>query len=185
MEIILASASPRRRELLGKIVKDFKVIVSGEEEKSLKTVPEEICCELALQKAKAVAKNNCESIVIGADTIVVLNGKILGKPQTVEDNVNYLESLSGTSHYVLTGYAIIYKDRLYSGVEKTEVKFRELSREEITAYCQNGNGLDKAGGYGIQDGDFVFEIIGDYDNVVGFPTRTIEKVLKNIIRSKV
>lgn len=185
MEIILASASPRRRELLGKIVKDFKVIVSGEEEIATKTNPSEICVELATQKAKAVAKNHFDCIVIGADTIVVLNNKILGKPCSVEDNINYLKALSNTSHCVLTGYAVIYKGEIYSGVEKTEVKFRKLAQEEIQAYCQNGNGLDKAGGYGIQDGDFVASIIGDYDNVVGFPTQTINNVLKNIIRSNV
>ncbi len=180
MEIILASASPRRRELLGKIVKDFKVIVSGEEEITTKTSPSDICLELATQKAQAVAKNHFDSIVIGADTIVVLNDKLLGKPKSVLDNINYLKSLSNTSHFVLTGYAIIYKGKLYGGVEKTEVKFRKLSEKEIISYCQGGNGLDKAGGYGIQDGDFVSEIIGDYDNVVGFPTRSIEQLLKKI-----
>ena len=123
MEIILASASPRRRELLGKIVKDFKVIVSGEEEKTCKTIPSEICLDLALQKAKAVSKNHFDSVVIGADTIVVLNDKLLGKPKTVQENIEYLSALSSTSHFVLTGYAIIYKGEISCGVEKTEVKF--------------------------------------------------------------
>ncbi len=184
MKIILASASPRRKELLGKITTNFSVIVSGEDEKGVKAPPESLCQALAKQKAGAVAKQNYDSVVIGADTIVVFNDKILGKPSTTEENIEFLKTLSGNAHYVLTGFAVYYKGELYSGVEKTKVVFRHLTDTEILDYCYNGGGLDKAGGYGIQDGDFVKEIVGDYDNVVGFPTARIEKILKKICGDK-
>ncbi len=184
MEIILASASPRRKELLAKIIKNFSVIVSGEEEKGLDLPPEQLCLALAKQKASAVAKNRLDCVVIGADTIVVYDGKIIGKPISKQENYEILKALSGNSHYVLTGYVVIYKGKIYSGVEKTQVVFRRLTDSEILNYCNTGSGLDKAGGYGIQDGDFVAEIIGDYDNVVGFPTYRIEGILKKICGDK-
>ncbi len=184
MEIILASASPRRKELLGKIVKDFSVIVSGEDEKGLDLPPESLCVALALQKASAVAKRHPESLVIGADTIVVYNNKVIGKPKDKQENAKILKMLSASVHSVFTGYAICVGGKVYSGVEKTQVVFRKLTDTEIADYANNGNGLDKAGGYGIQDGDFVAQIIGDYDNVVGFPTARIENILKKICGDK-
>ena len=180
MEIILASNSPRRRELLKKIC-DFKVIVSGADENIEKLPPEEYCKALAYRKAEFVAKDNFNSLVIGADTIVVCENQIIGKPKNVQDNINILQKLSKSAHYVYTGYALIYKDKTVIGVDKTKVTFNNLTFEQISNYANSGMGLDKAGGYGIQDGDlFVKEIVGSYDNVVGFPTEKIKMEIDKI-----
>ena len=173
MEIILASNSPRRRELL-KTIADFKVVVSNAKEETDFTIPQEVCVDLAFKKAEVVAKEHYNSIVIGADTIVVCNGQIIGKPKDIQDNIKILKMLSGTSHFVYTGYAILYKDYKKLGLECTQVVFKKLTEQQILNYANSGSGLDKAGGYGIQDDVFVEKIVGSYDNVVGFPTEKIK-----------
>ncbi len=180
MDIVLASKSPRRRELLARIVPDFRVIVSEVDENISSDIsPEEFVMLLAERKARAVNLN--DSVVIGADTIVVCDGKILGKPRDEVDAEKMLKYLSGRSHYVYTGIAVISKDNAIVDFEKTQVFFDTLSDEDIRNYICSGEPMDKAGSYGIQGAGvlFVREIRGDYNNVVGLPLFKLGKMLKS------
>ena len=182
MEIILASNSPRRRELLSSRGVTFKVVPSDfNESEVFITSPKEYVKSLALNKALSVLKNNPLSVVIGADTVVVFNGQILGKPESEEHARKMLESLSNNEHEVITGYAVISKDKKIIDCEVTKVIFNELSSEFISSYVLSGSPMDKAGAYGIQDGGLAKEIFGDYDNVVGLPTEKIIKALTEFI----
>ena len=177
--MILASRSPRRIELLKKLVPSFKIIIPELEEIKV-GIARDICLENAKLKAFSVAKNFPNEVVIGADTVVALNGEILGKPIDKAQNELFLKKLSGSVHEVLTGYAVIFGKKEFFGVEKTQVIFNDLSETEILDYVSSEDGLDKAGGYAIQNGKFVKNIVGSYDNVVGFPTERIEKILKEL-----
>ncbi len=173
--IILASQSPRRANLLHQIGLIFSVVPSGiVEEMDPSSSYEANVQRLALHKAQDVAKSFPEGIVIGSDTIVVIDGKILGKPATREHAVEMLQLLSGKTHTVYTGFAIVdaLTKRYYIDFEKTDVTFRSLTGSEIVSYCNSGSPLDKAGAYGIQDdfgAVFVERISGCYYTVVGFP----------------
>ena len=204
--IILGSASPRRRELLEQIGISFEVRVSDKEEVYHSLIPEEIVKELALSKAENVAydlrekqeqvkqisfdkKNNVllDTIVIGADTIVVSDGSILGKPKDEADAVRMIRSLQGRSHKVYTGVAILdYDDEgkrksVVHAVE-TEVFVNPMSDEEIREYAATGEPLDKAGAYGIQGrfAAYIERIDGDYYNVVGLPISRLCRELKSL-----
>lgn len=177
-KIVLASASPRRRELLAGAGVIFQVCASDGEEKITLEKPEEIVRELAMQKATAVALNfDMEegTIVIGADTIVSYNNEILGKPADKEEAFKTLKMLQGNTHQVYTGVTVLIKrngkweDISFS--ESTDVTFYPVSDEEIRAYIASGEPMDKAGSYGIQGGFgiYVKEIRGEYTNVVGLP----------------
>ncbi|MCM1185682.1 MAG: Maf family protein [Lachnoclostridium sp.] len=182
MRIILASASPRRRELLEQIGLHFEVRVSDVEEKACAHAPENLVRELSRQKAEAVfeelskEKPSEDFLVIGADTIVAYEGRILGKPEDAEDALQMLRLLQGHTHEVYTGVTFFYqgsngerdKKTFY---EVTKVHFYPMSREEIAAYVDTGEPLDKAGAYGIQGifAKYVKGIEGDYNNVVGLP----------------
>ncbi len=186
MKIILASASPRRRELLTLAGVDFEVRTSDVEEKVPEGMsPEETVKLLAGQKASAVAENFRNCCVIGADTVVVCGGRILGKPRDREQACEMLRTLSGKTHCVFTGVCIMCGAEVVSFAEKTEVTFYELTDEEIAAYTATGEPMDKAGAYGIQGRGCVLikGISGDYFNVVGLPVartvREINKILKN------
>jgi septum formation protein len=180
MEIILASKSPRRRELLGSLGVEFKIIPAvGDEVLVEGLTPGEIAKSIAGAKADEIFAKYPDSAVIGADTIVVLDGEILQKPKDNDDEYNMLTKLSGREHTVFTGYALLTKERKVYGVEGSTVVFNDLSEQTKLAYVESGLGLDKAGGYGIQDGyDLVKEIKGSYNNIVGFPTEVFEKLLK-------
>lgn len=180
MRLILASQSPRRREILAKFFENFDVIPSRASEKSAAKTPEEHAVEVARKKALDVY-SRYGGTVVGADTIVVLKDRILGKPKNEEEGRKMLRELSGKVHKVVTGYCIIHKGKEITGYVVTEVKFRELSEEEIEWYLSTGEPLDKAGAYGIQGkgGILVEWIKGDYYNVVGFPMRIILE-LKNL-----
>lgn len=195
-KIILGSASPRRRELLMQIGADFEVRVSNKEEVYHSTVPEEIVKELALMKAENVAEELAEenasgavksTVVIGADTIVVLDGKILGKPADEEDAVRMLNSLQGRRHDVYTGVAVLDYDEngekhVYNYSVGTAVYVNEMTEEEIRAYVETKDPLDKAGAYGIQ-GRFaahIDRIEGDYYNVVGLPVSRVYRSLREL-----
>ena len=195
-KIILGSASPRRRELLAQIGAEFEVRVSNKEEVYHSTVPEEIVKELALMKAKNVAEELAEenpagavksTVVIGADTIVVLDGKILGKPADEADAVRMLNSLQGRRHDVYTGVAILDYDEngekhVYNYPVGTAVYVNEMTEEEIRAYVETKDPLDKAGAYGIQ-GRFaahIDRIEGDYYNVVGLPVSRVYRTLREL-----
>ncbi len=171
-KIILASASPRRRELLAQAGFEFEVITSDVKEVvDPALTPEKLVMSLAKQKAQAVADNHTDCVVIGSDTVVVLNGKVLGKPKDEQDAVNMLESLSGRMHEVYTGVCIAYDGETHSFFECTKVKFCALGLEQIKAYVETKEPMDKAGAYGIQGKGCVLVegIEGDYFNVVGFP----------------
>jgi len=189
--IILASASPRRKELLEMLFRNFGLKFSVrpaqiEEllpEKS--DMPQKIVSEFARQKALSSGKKY-KGIIIGADTIVVLNKRILGKPQSDNDARNMLKMLSGKTHKVYTGVSIINSitKKNHTFFEETKVTFRKISIKEIDFYVGTGAALDKAGAYGIQDdlgSTFVSKIEGDYFNVVGLPVLKTYLGLKNFI----
>ncbi len=183
--IILASASPRRRELLAQVGIPFKVLVSEAEEMITKTEPGEIVEELSLRKAKAAADKASagQTLVLGADTIVVLDGKILGKPHSEEEAFQMLQSLSGRTHQVYTGVTFIQGEREYSFHEKTEVSVYPMTEEEIRTYIASGDCMDKAGAYGIQGScaAFIQKINGDYYTVMGLPVGRVYQELKKFL----
>lgn len=187
-KVILASASPRRRELLEQAGILFEVMTANEPEIMTRTLPEEAVTELALSKARAVAKEmNREAVIIGADTVVVRDGQILGKPGDEKEAAEILRSLQGRTHQVYTGVALIVKDwgkeRVKTFWEKTEVTMYPATEEEIREYIATGEPMDKAGAYGIQGRAAVFvrEIRGDYNNVVGLPVGRLYQELKNCL----
>ena len=198
-KIILGSASPRRRELLSQIGIGFTVRVSDKEEVYHSEVPEEIVKELALMKAENVAteifeeqqaqlvREEADFVVIGADTVVVLDQKILGKPADGEDAFRMLKSLQGRAHEVYTGVAVLCCKEgkiqtVRSHAVKTEVYVHEMTEDEIRGYIATGEPLDKAGGYGIQGAfaKYIDRIDGDYYNVVGLPVSFVYQTLKEI-----
>lgn len=174
--IVLASKSPRRQEILGRFFENFEVFPSKADESS-ELPPREHAIEVACRKAWEVYRKT-GGVVIGADTIVVLDGKILGKPRDEKEAKEMLRSLSGRVHRVITGYCIVKDGKEVKGAVETEVEFYELSDEDIAWYVATGEPMDKAGAYGIQGkgGLFVKRIKGDYYNVVGLPIEVIRKV---------
>jgi septum formation protein len=175
-EIVLASGSPRRRELLSRLGVKFRVRAADIDEDIPEHDPARMVAELARQKARAVAGLEPGCVILAADTTVALEGAILNKPASISQNVEFLARLSGRWHEVFTGMCFNTPTDGASGgefvaVERTRVKFRELSILEIEGYAQSGEGLDKAGGYGIQErGMALVEAIeGDFFNVVGLP----------------
>lgn len=180
--LVLASASPRRRELLGHIGVPFEVSVSAADENIAPGLPpEEAVKTLAVRKAEAVFNDRPDAVVLGADTIVVSDGRILGKPADEEGAREMLRSLSGRKHMVYTGVAILSKERRESFVSATEVEFYPLEDEEINTYVSTGEPMDKAGAYGIQGFGAVFikGIAGDYYTVVGLPVAEVARRLRN------
>ena len=184
MDIILASKSPRRREILENTKVRFSIKESQIEEiiKDNET-PKETVMRLAYEKALDVANNNKESLVIGADTIVVIDDQILGKPKNEEEAYNMIKLLSGKTHYVITGFALINLtlNKRVIDCEVSQVTFKELSDECIKDYINTKESLDKAGAYGIQGygGLLVKNIKGDYFNIVGLPISKISDCLKD------
>lgn len=180
MAVILASQSPRRRELLRLLRIPFSVRVADiDETMDPGKAPEDEVARISALKARAIACNPGDT-VIAADTIVVADGCILGKPKDARDAKNMLCRLSGRWHKVMTGLTVLQKGKCVSCTEVTEVCFRNLSAEEIDAYVATGEPMDKAGAYGIQSGGapFVSRIIGDYYNVVGLPVCRLSQLLK-------
>lgn len=180
--LILASTSPRRKELLENLQIEFHVQKSEVDETyDPQLSPEDVVKELAFRKAQFVAQKNPTAYVIGSDTVVAINGEILGKPKSKEEATEMLRKLSGNIHTVYTGVAIISPKEKVTFCEKTDVKFWELTNEEIASYIQTGEPFDKAGGYGIQKfgSTLVKEIHGDYFSVVGLPvSRTVRELKK-------
>ncbi|MBM7660654.1 septum formation protein [Bacillus mesophilus] len=181
--LILASSSPRRKELLTNLGITFDVHSSTVEEiVDPSATAEETVLSLAQQKAMDVAKQYPSSYVIGADTIVVKDSKILGKPKDEQDAISTLKMLSGERHSVLTGVAIVHEGNSTAFYVKTDVTFWPLRDEEIIQYIRSGEPFDKAGSYGIQGlgSLFVKEISGDYFAVVGLPVSTLKRELEKI-----
>ena len=184
MEIILASKSPRRREILENTKVRFSIEESQIDEViKLNELPKETVMRLAYEKALDVANRNRNSLVIGADTIVVIDDKILGKPKDKEEAFQMIELLSGKTHYVITGFALINLslNKKVVDCEISQVTFKKLSKDCIEDYIQTGESLDKAGAYGIQGygGLLVKNIQGDYFNIVGLPISKISDCLKD------
>ncbi len=194
MKIILASASPRRRELLGQIGIGFEVRISNVEERVTTVEPAAVVEELSRQKAEAVYASleaDAEDVlVVGADTVVALEGQILGKPSDPEQAAEMLRRLAGNIHGVYTGVTLLYRSG--SGMvqrrvfhESTKVEFFPMTEEEIRRYVQSGECMDKAGAYGIQGlfARYVKKIEGDYNNVVGLPVGRLYQEAKEWLKS--
>lgn len=190
MKWILASASPRRKEILKQIGLEFEVIPAKGEEKIRFEKPEEIVMDLSRQKAEEIAQLRKDAAepeaIIGADTVVAKDGVIFGKPKDEEDAYRMLSMLQGDRHNVYTGVTFILRKeseaRVHSFFEKTEVVMHPMSEEELRFYIGTKEPFDKAGGYGIQGRCAVFikEIRGDYQNVVGLPAAGIYQELKKL-----
>ena len=196
MKIILASQSPRRREILKRIGVNFEVMPSQKEEVVTSTIPYEVVKELSSQKADDIKNKYFEInnksledvIIIGADTIVSFEDKILGKPKDKKDAYNMLKLISGNVHQVYTGVSVIYikaneeldKAKEISFYEETNVYVKALTDKDILEYIETGEPMDKAGSYAIQGifGKYIDKYHGDYDNVVGLPANRLVKELK-------
>jgi len=181
--IILASASPRRKELLGLIGLKFRVDVSDyEEDLGLKLKPHELAKYLSYEKARAVAHKYKDALIIAADTFIVFRGKLLGKPHTEKEALRMLMMLNGKLHSVITGYTVIdtSSGKRSSNSIETKVWFRKITIDELRAYVKTGEPLDKAGAYAIQGiGSLIIKKIeGDYFNVIGLPVASLAVTLK-------
>lgn len=183
MNIILASASPRRKEILENTNTKFEIIKSEIDEVILDNeLPSQVVMRLAFEKSIDIALKHPDSLVIGADTVVVLNNKILGKPKDSSDAFNMIKQLSGKTHQVITGISLINLNANQKIIDYvvSNVKFKNLSEEDIKDYIQTNESLDKAGAYGIQGfgAMLVEEIQGDYFNIVGLPISRLSDLLK-------
>ena len=182
MNIILASQSPRRRELLGLFRIPFTVRVADiDETMDPRALPQDEVARVSALKANAI-KRSPEDLVIAADTIVVCDEQILGKPKDEADAFRMLKLLSGRAHQVMTGMTVLYGNQAVTHTEITHIHFRPLSDQEIHAYIRTGDPVDKAGSYGIQSGAALFadRLEGDYFNVVGLPVCRLSQILHQI-----
>jgi septum formation protein len=187
--VILASASPRRQELLKRLIPEFSVVPAHLDEDAL-TDPDPVktARDLAAAKARAVAHEHPDSLVIGGDTVVALPSDgawtQLTKPVDEEDAVRILSTLSGRTHTVTSGVALVYPGGWSFFAESSEVTFRSLSPAEIRAYIATGDPMDKAGAYGLQGGarDFIAGVKGSVDCVIGLPTERLEEALRSILK---
>ena len=180
---ILASKSPRRQELIGYILSDHEVIVSDVEEILPEGIaPEDVPAYLAGIKAQAVAAEHPDDVVIGADTVVILDGEVLGKPKDRDDAFRMLRALSGKAHTVITGCAIIQNGKMTTFADHTRVEFYPLSDREILDYIATGEPIDKAGAYGIQGKGSVLvkRIEGDFFNVMGLPVARLKREMERV-----
>ncbi len=180
MKLILASASPRRREILSRIAPDFLVIPSDADENIACLSPSEAAEKVAVRKAEKVFAAHPGCAVLGADTVVAFEGRILGKPKDAADAARTLRMLSGKTHEVYTGWCLAAPGRIESGAERSIVSFRELSEAFIREYVESGKPLDKAGSYGIQDDVRIAAAYeGSLTNIIGLPEEKIGEILKD------
>lgn len=182
MHVILASQSPRRKELMGLFRIPFEIRVADISEAMDESAdPAEQVAGVSGRKARAISREQTD-VVIAADTIVVCQGQILGKPKDEEDACRMLRLLSGKSHQVMTGLTVLYGEKEVSCTEITDVYFRPLTEKEIREYVRTGEPMDKAGAYGIQGGAalFVEKLAGNYYNVVGLPVCRLSQILEEI-----
>jgi septum formation protein len=184
--LILASSSPRRTEILQTVGWSFeKLVVEIDESHRENETPEQYVERLAVEKASAVASKIDSGLILGADTTVVADSKILGKPNDEQDAFEMLKMLSGCWHEVLTGVALVRvgeNTKSISAIERTSVKFAQMTEEEIACYIASKEPMDKAGAYAIQGRAAIFieEIEGDYWNIVGLPIRLVYELSKNV-----
>ena len=182
MQLILASQSPRRRELLSLFGVPFDVRVADiDETMDPQLRPAEAVAQISRKKAMAVPREQ-DDVLIAADTIVVVGDRILGKPHSYEEAVEMLKLLSGRDHQVMTGVTVVRGDRAETFTEITDLHFRELTEKEIHAYVATGEPMDKAGSYGIQGGAALFcsHMVGDYYNVMGLPVCRLGETLRRM-----
>lgn len=185
MRVTLASASPRRKELIKKIPDlEVDIVVSGEEENVCESVPALLTQKLALVKAKSVF-GKVGGVVIGADTVVCVDGRILGKPKTADEARSFFRLLCSRSHEVITGLAVISEEKVVTDSVTSFVTFNDYDERVIERYIASGSPFDKAGGYGVQDELFapmVKGVEGDQDNVIGLPTVRLAQILEENFR---
>ena len=182
MSLILASASPRRKELMGLYHIPFQIRAADiDETMDSNKAPFDEVGRISRLKAMALARDRGD-VVVAADTIVVLDHTVLGKPHSEEEAVSMLTMLSGRDHQVMTGVTVLRDDRAETFTEVTDIHFRELTEKEIRAYVTSGEPMDKAGAYGIQGGAALFctRMVGDYYNVMGLPVCRLGEVLRNL-----
>lgn len=185
MKLILASQSPRRKELLARITSDFMTLPADiDETVNGDLSPEEYVLEMAQRKAQHIFKQNSDSLVIGSDTIVAINGEVLGKPTDEADAIRMLRQLSGTTHQVYTSLYMMAAGQIEQKIVAADVTFFALTDAEIASYVASGDPLDKAGSYGIQGeaAFFVERIEGDYYAIVGFPIAHVKRMLATFKR---
>ena len=178
--IILASQSPRRRELMNEILDGYMIEPSRCPEDAMGT-PERVVLQQGYDKALDVFGRHPDAIVVGADSVVAIDGMILGKPKDASDASRMLHILSGRQHSVLTGMCVVGPEGCAVSLDETRVRFRQLSDDEIERYILTGEPMDKAGAYGIQGkgGAFVTDCAGDFDNVIGLCVKSLEDILVN------
>ena len=179
MKVLLASASPRRRQLLAQIT-EFEVEPSSFEERAVGLSARETALAFARGKALDVFLKHPDCLVLGADTVVCLNGEIFGKPKDAEDAKRMLRLLSGKTHSVFTGVCLMREGAAAGGADETKVSFLQLNDEAIEAYVASGLPFGKAGAYGIQDGGLVEKIEGSYSNVVGLPVELTKELFRKV-----
>ena len=179
-KLILASGSPRRAEILTSVGWEFTIVAPDVDESEVEgETPDDYVVRLAKVKAEKVAADNRNQIVLGADTTVVIDGQIIGKPLDLSDARRMLKLLSGNWHEVLTGVAVVQDGEMHSGIQRTRVKFAPMSDEEIAFLAECGDPLDKAGAYAVQAQAalFIEGIEGDYWNVVGLPVSLVYEMI--------
>ncbi len=182
-DVILASASPRRRELLTLVGIAHQVVASNlDETMRAGECPAEHALRLAMEKAGAIARSHPDAVVIGADTVVIIDGNVLGKPATSESAREMLRALNGRSHTVITAVAVAYRGQTRAGAEEVVVTFRRLTDDEMDAYVATREGMDKAGAYGIQGfgATIVERIEGDFFAVMGLPLVRLISLLREL-----
>ena len=183
-KVILASKSPRRKELLSSVCEEFDILTAEVDEQLPEGVhPREGVELLAVRKGAPIAEGAPEAIVISSDTLVELGGVPLGKPTSREHAIEMLRALSGRAHNVHTGVAVHYRGRVYSGVDSTAVRFRDMSDSEICEYVDGGEPMDKAGAYGIQGegGKFVLGYDGEFDTVMGLSVKLTRALIERAL----
>ena len=181
MQIILASGSPRRRELFSQLGLDFEVVIPHVDESTrIGEHPEDFCSRISMDKALRIAHNNMNALVIAADTIVVVDDRILGKPENKKEAAEYLMLLENRMHDVYTGYTIINRQKNITRAIRTRVFFRSMTAGEVSWYVSTGEPMDKAGAYAVQGTGSVFidKIEGSYTNVIGLPLSDLYHDLK-------
>lgn len=182
--LILASSSPRRAQLLRDRFEELIIMPTDVEERYSSTTPDGIVCELSELKLGNLPCIYADIPILGADTIVWYNNKVYGKPIDEQQAYLMLKELSGNTHEVYTGYTLSYKGRRMTDYEKASVRFKSLSDDDIAAYIEEGSPMDKAGGYGIQDGRVVASYTGDINTIVGLPVDAILRQYDLLIGGK-
>lgn len=179
MKVYLASKSPRRKELLAQLFDEFEIVPSDADETVRYIKPSKIVKDISLQKLKGCVVKDKDAVIIACDTIVYFNKKLYGKPTSIENAIEILSTICGKYHIVYSGVSIAYKGKVYTFAEKSKVKLRNMTAEEIKVYVNSGLPMDKAGAYGIQDG-LVESYSGSYENIMGLPIQRLKDKLVEI-----